>query len=65
MSDISTMEAPATDAHGTEGTEGHGRHRGPISGRDAEATPQGRHRKPSDRDRQDRQDDRNGQANAA
>ncbi|MFD3926378.1 MULTISPECIES: hypothetical protein [unclassified Streptomyces] len=45
MSDTSTMEWPTTDAQ----TEGHGKHRGPVvSGGDADATPQGRHRKPSD-----------------
>ncbi|MET9903299.1 hypothetical protein [Streptomyces sp. NPDC006446] len=49
MNDISTMEAQATDVHETSTmrSEGHGRHRGPVSGRDGEATPQGRHRKPS------------------
>jgi hypothetical protein len=48
MNDISTMKAPGTDVHETSATrpEGHGRHRGPVSGHDAEAAPQGRHRKP-------------------
>ncbi|MFE9764732.1 hypothetical protein ACFYPC_09410 [Streptomyces sp. NPDC005808] len=44
MSDTSTMENPSTDTR----TEGRGKHRGPVSGGDADATPQGRHRKPSD-----------------
>ncbi|MET7984123.1 MULTISPECIES: hypothetical protein [unclassified Streptomyces] len=49
MNDSSTMEAPVTDVHEMSATasEGHGRHRGPFSGHDDEATPQGRHRKPS------------------
>ncbi|MFF4538401.1 hypothetical protein [Streptomyces aureus] len=49
MNNSSTMEAPVTDVHETSatGAEGHGRHRGPVSGHDDEATPQGRHRKPS------------------
>ncbi|WRZ93228.1 hypothetical protein OHB54_31815 [Streptomyces sp. NBC_01007] len=49
MNDFSTMEAPGTDVHETSApwSEGHGRHRGPVSGHDDEATPQGRHRKPS------------------
>ncbi|WP_406168291.1 hypothetical protein [Streptomyces sp. NBC_00996] len=51
VSDISTMEAPGTDSHeATAQAEGHGRHRGPISGHDDAAIPQGRHRKPSDQD---------------
>ncbi|WP_406329505.1 hypothetical protein [Streptomyces sp. NBC_00203] len=54
MSDISTMEAPGTDTYRVQ-AEGHGRHRGQVSGRevsgpDAEAAPHGRHRKPSDQD---------------
>ncbi|MFD5626983.1 MULTISPECIES: hypothetical protein [unclassified Streptomyces] len=44
MSDTSTMEYPATDTK----AEGHGKHRGPVSGQQAEATPQGRHRKPAE-----------------
>ncbi|MFD8222359.1 hypothetical protein ACFV2U_54265 [Streptomyces sp. NPDC059697] len=49
MSETSTMEPPTTDAHeATTQDEGHGKHRGPVSGRDDEATPHGRHRKPSD-----------------
>ncbi|MGW2784642.1 hypothetical protein ACWC3X_25790 [Streptomyces populi] len=49
MNDSSTMEAPVADVHETSatGSEGHGRHRGPVSGHDGEAAPQGRHRKPS------------------
>ncbi|MEV6015354.1 hypothetical protein ACFYXJ_20025 [Streptomyces sp. NPDC002667] len=49
MNDTSTMEAPVGDVHeaSAAGSEGHGRHRGPVSGHDDEATPHGRHRKPS------------------
>jgi hypothetical protein len=48
MSETSTMEPPATDAHEAAAlADGHGKHRGPVSGQDDEATPQGRHRKPS------------------
>uniref|UniRef100_A0AAU3I1V0 Uncharacterized protein n=1 Tax=Streptomyces sp. NBC_01393 TaxID=2903851 RepID=A0AAU3I1V0_9ACTN len=49
MNDSSTMEAPGTNVHETSAarSEGHGRHRGPVSGHDGEAPPQGRHRKPS------------------
>ncbi|AVH59023.1 MULTISPECIES: hypothetical protein [Streptomyces] len=47
MNDASTTEPPATNAQGTQGNEGHGRHRGPVVGRDDAARPQGRHRKPS------------------
>ncbi|WP_405879430.1 hypothetical protein OG762_12745 [Streptomyces sp. NBC_01136] len=50
MSETSTMEPPATEAWeaGAQEAEGHGKHRGPVSGQDDEATPHGRHRKPSD-----------------
>ncbi|MFF3610819.1 hypothetical protein [Streptomyces sp. NPDC002580] len=49
MNDINTMKAPGTDVHETSAarSEGHGKHRGPVSGHDGEATPRGRHRKPS------------------
>ncbi|MFF4346352.1 hypothetical protein [Streptomyces sp. NPDC001530] len=50
MSDTSTMEPRVTGPEATAHAEGHGKHRGPISGHDDEATPQGRHRKPSDQD---------------
>ncbi|QIY95575.2 hypothetical protein HEP87_17950 [Streptomyces sp. S1D4-11] len=40
MSETSTMEPLTTDAHeATAQDEGHGKHRGPVSGRDDEATP--------------------------
>jgi hypothetical protein len=48
MSDTNTMEWPVTTYEDTARDEGHGKHRGPVSGHDDEATPQGRHRKPSD-----------------
>ncbi|MEU8982660.1 hypothetical protein [Streptomyces sp. NPDC048309] len=50
MSDTNTMEARGTDAHEAtaQQAEGHGKHRGPVSGQDDAATPQGRHRRPSD-----------------
>jgi hypothetical protein len=48
MRDTSTMDWPTTDVQETAAqAEGHGKHRGPVSGQDDEATPQGRHRKPS------------------
>lgn len=50
MSDTSTMEAPGTDSHEAALAEGHGKHRGAISGHDDAATPQGRHRRPSDQE---------------
>jgi hypothetical protein len=49
MSDTITMEPPATDAHEAMALDtGHGKHRGPVSAQDDEATPRGRHRKPSE-----------------
>ncbi|MEU8643773.1 hypothetical protein AB0C91_17810 [Streptomyces sp. NPDC048674] len=49
MNDTSTRETWGSDVHETSTgrSDGHGRHRGPVSGRDDEASPQGRHRKPS------------------
>ncbi|WP_194238896.1 hypothetical protein [Streptomyces spongiae] len=48
MSDAHTTELPAADAAAQEAS-GHGKHRGPVSANDAEATPRGRHRKPAER----------------
>ncbi|WP_179332392.1 hypothetical protein [Streptomyces sp. Tue6028] len=48
MSDTSIKEPQVTADEATALAEGHGRHRGPVSGHDDEATPQGRHRKPSE-----------------
>ncbi|MEW2163804.1 hypothetical protein AB0912_12520 [Streptomyces sp. NPDC007084] len=49
MSETSTRETRGSDVHEASEvrSDGHGKHRGPVSGHDAEATPQGRHRKPS------------------
>ncbi|MFG2309729.1 hypothetical protein ACGFS9_13805 [Streptomyces sp. NPDC048566] len=49
MNDISTAETRGSDVHETSTAlpEGHGKHRGPVSGHDDEAAPQGRHRKPA------------------
>ncbi|MET7384868.1 hypothetical protein [Streptomyces sp. NPDC005385] len=49
MNDTSTTETRGSDVHETSAarSEGHGKHRGPVSGHDDEASPQGRHRKPS------------------
>ncbi|MFJ9584583.1 hypothetical protein [Streptomyces acidicola] len=46
MSDAHTRELPTADATAHE-DYGHGKHRGPVSANDAEATPRGRHRKPA------------------
>jgi hypothetical protein len=43
MSDTSTMHPLSA---GSQEPDGHGKHRGPVSGQDSEATPHGRHRKP-------------------
>ena len=52
MSDTNTMETTATDPRVTAATAaddgGHGRHRGPVSAQESEATPRGRHRKPAE-----------------
>ncbi|MET7699739.1 MULTISPECIES: hypothetical protein [unclassified Streptomyces] len=49
MSDTITMEPPAADAHKATALDlTHGKHRGPVSAQDDEATPRGRHRKPSE-----------------
>lgn len=45
MSDAEIIQPPATDIRKDTGN---GRHRGPVSTGDQQATPQGRHRKPSD-----------------
>ncbi|MET7910553.1 hypothetical protein ACFYS7_11660 [Streptomyces avermitilis] len=47
MNDTSTIYPPLPEAQ-EAGDHGHGRHRGPVSAQDDEATPRGRHRKPSD-----------------
>ncbi|MER5913824.1 hypothetical protein ABT124_25910 [Streptomyces sp. NPDC001982] len=43
MSDTSTTHPLSAGSHEPDG---HGKHRGPVSGQDSEATPHGRHRKP-------------------
>ena len=43
MSDASTTQPLSAEA---QEPFGHGKHRGPVSARDGEATPSGRHRKP-------------------
>jgi hypothetical protein len=53
MNDASTMQPLAADAHEATGHSnghgsGHGKHRGPVSAHNDEATPHGRHRKPSE-----------------
>ncbi|MER6009425.1 hypothetical protein [Streptomyces bluensis] len=47
MSDAHTTEPPTADAAAHEAS-GHGKHRGPVSANDAEATPRGRHRRPAE-----------------
>ncbi|WP_198539525.1 hypothetical protein [Streptomyces graminilatus] len=48
MNDTSTMQPLSADAHEATGhSNGHGRHRGPVSAHNDETTPHGRHRKPS------------------
>ncbi|MEV0218160.1 hypothetical protein [Streptomyces sp. NPDC050704] len=53
MSDTNTMETTAADprvaAAQASADGGHGRHRGPNSAQEGEATPRGRHRKPAER----------------
>ncbi|MFC8393704.1 hypothetical protein [Streptomyces sp. NPDC057238] len=44
MNDVSTNESQS--AEGGQATAGHGKHRGPVSTQDAEASPRGRHRRP-------------------
>lgn len=44
MSDAHTTEPHAADAAAHEAS-GHGKHRGPVSVNDSEATPRGRHRR--------------------
>ncbi|MCX4909169.1 hypothetical protein [Streptomyces sp. NBC_00878] len=52
MRDTNTMETTATDPRATVAQAaddgGHGRHRGPVSAQESEATPRGRHRKPAE-----------------
>ncbi|MFF6999796.1 hypothetical protein ACFY93_33370 [Streptomyces sp. NPDC008313] len=48
MSDTRMKEPPAADAEEAAAlAAGLGRHRGPVSAQDDEATPRGRHRRPS------------------
>ncbi|MFB7594406.1 hypothetical protein [Streptomyces sp. NPDC056160] len=42
MTDASTTQQLTTDV---EDAKGHGKHRGPVSSRDGETAPSGRHRK--------------------
>ncbi|MBC2867397.1 hypothetical protein [Streptomyces mexicanus] len=44
MSDASTSQLPLSEA---QDAPGHGKHRGPVSSRDGETAPNGRHRKPA------------------
>lgn len=49
MSDASTNQPmPADGADVQEIAAGRGRHRGPVSARDGETAPRGRHRKPAE-----------------
>jgi hypothetical protein len=51
MSDTNPMETTATDPRvmvAAQADGGHGRHRGPVSAQEDEATPRGRHRKPAE-----------------
>ncbi|MGP4049303.1 hypothetical protein [Streptomyces sp. 2A115] len=52
MSDTNTMETTDTDSRVTVAQAaadgGQGRHRGPVSAQEDEATPRGRHRKPAE-----------------
>ncbi|MEH0422844.1 hypothetical protein [Streptomyces sp. B21-083] len=49
MNDASTMQPLSADAHEASGhSYGQGKHRGPVSAHNDEATPHGRHRKPSE-----------------
>ncbi|MEU3981718.1 hypothetical protein AB0F77_16705 [Streptomyces sp. NPDC026672] len=43
MSDTSTTQPLST---GSQEPDGHGKHRGPVSGQDGETAPRGRHRRP-------------------
>ncbi|MFD8716823.1 hypothetical protein EDD90_7615 [Streptomyces sp. Ag109_O5-1] len=43
MSDASTSQQLSADL---DEPDGHGKHRGQVSGQDSEAAPSGRHRKP-------------------
>ncbi|GGV14285.1 hypothetical protein [Streptomyces griseoflavus] len=45
MNDIRTNQAQT--AEDGQVTAGHGRHRGPVSTQEAEASPRGRHRRPA------------------
>ncbi|MEY7978735.1 hypothetical protein AB8O53_20735, partial [Streptomyces pilosus] len=45
MSDIRTNQAQ--NAENEQAAAGHGRHRGPVSTREADASPRGRHRRPA------------------
>ncbi|MGC0377607.1 hypothetical protein [Streptomyces sp. SAI-229] len=44
MNDVSTNESRSTEDG--QAAVGHGKHRGPVSTQDAEASPRGRHRRP-------------------
>ncbi|MFD5079441.1 hypothetical protein [Streptomyces sp. NPDC058371] len=51
MSNAQMTEMTVTDPRGVAGTQsdqGYGRHRGPVSARDEQAAPRGRHRRPSE-----------------
>ncbi|MFE7973087.1 hypothetical protein [Streptomyces shenzhenensis] len=43
MSDTSTTQPLSADS---QETDGHGKHRGPVTVQDGETAPSGRHRKP-------------------
>ncbi|MFE9607599.1 hypothetical protein [Streptomyces sp. NPDC006012] len=43
MSDTSTKQPLSA---GSQEADGHGRHRGPVTSKDGESAPSGRHRKP-------------------
>ncbi|GHI95991.1 MULTISPECIES: hypothetical protein [Streptomyces] len=48
MNDASTTQPIQADGADVPETDtGHGKHRGPVSSQEGEATPQGRHRKPA------------------
>ncbi|MFI8945566.1 hypothetical protein ACIGO6_03500 [Streptomyces sp. NPDC053750] len=49
MNDASTTQPMRADGADVSETDtGHGKHRGPVSSQDGEATPRGRHRKPAE-----------------
>ncbi|MEU6812348.1 hypothetical protein ABZ920_25895 [Streptomyces sp. NPDC046831] len=47
MSDASTTQPFEAEVQGFQEARGHGKHRGPVSAKDGEAAPRGRHRKPA------------------